>query len=324
MSGFYRYFARRLGLMLFTVWAILTIIFVLFKLLPGDPAAIFIDSNFSIQMLERQRALWGLDDPIWLQYVRYLRNMALFDFGDSFFQNEPVAEILAEKTLNTMLMIVPALLVSVGAGTIIGALVGWRRGSRFERATVAASLFLHSAPSFFVGILVLMLFSYWLRWLPAGGMVSLGGPEGFLEIVTSSDYWQHLILPCLVLVSREITGPILLLRGSMLEVKGSDFIEILRAKGLSEWRIVVHATRNALLPLVTYIAVMTGLLFQGQVLLEIIFAWPGIGREIVNALNDLDYPVAQAALYIMALAIVAMNFLADLVYGAIDPRVAHA
>jgi len=310
--------------MLFTVWAILTIIFVLFKLLPGDPAAIFIDSNFSIQMLERQRALWGLDDPIWLQYVRYLRNMALFDFGDSFFQNEPVAEILAEKTLNTMLMIVPALLVSVGAGTIIGALAGWRRGSRFERATVAASLFLHSAPSFFVGILVLMLFSYWLRWLPAGGMVSLGGPEGFLEIVTSSDYWQHLILPCLVLVSREITGPILLLRGSMLEVKGSDFIEILRAKGLSEWRIVVHATRNALLPLVTYIAVMTGLLFQGQVLLEIIFAWPGIGREIVNALNDLDYPVAQAALYIMALAIVAMNFLADLVYGAIDPRVAHA
>lgn len=324
MNGFYRYFARRLGLMLFTVWAILTIIFVLFKLLPGDPAAIFIDSNFSIQMLERQRALWGLDDPIWLQYMRYLRNMTLFDFGDSFFQNEPVAEILAEKTLNTMLMIVPALLVSVGVGTIIGALAGWRRGSRFERATVAVSLFLHSAPSFFVGILVLMLFSYWLRWLPAGGMVSLGGPEGFLEIVTSGDYWQHLILPCLVLVSREITGPILLLRGSMLEVKGSDFIEILRAKGLSERRIVVHAARNALLPLVTYIAVMTGLLFQGQVLLEIIFAWPGIGREIVNALNDLDYPVAQAALYIMALAIVAMNFLADLVYGAIDPRVAHA
>jgi ABC-type dipeptide/oligopeptide/nickel transport system permease component len=324
VTAFLRYFARRLALLLFVVWAILTIVFVLFKLLPGDPAAIFIDSNFSIEMLNRQRALWGLDQPLWLQYLNYLRNMALFDFGDSFFQNEPVATILAEKTLNTALMIVPALIISVVLGTIIGAYAGWRRGGRFERVTVGASLFLHSAPSFFVGILVLMIFSYQLRWLPPGGLVSLGGPEDFWGIVTSADYWQHLALPCLVLVSREITGPILLLRGSMLEVRGTDFVDILRAKGLTESRIVAHAARNALLPLVTYIAVMTGLLFQGQVLLEIIFAWPGLGREIVNALNDLDYPVAQAALYIMALAILVMNFIADLLYGLIDPRVTHA
>ena len=324
MTAFVRYLGRRLALMIFVVWAILTIVFVLFKLLPGDPTAIFVDSNFSFEMIRRQRALWGLDDPIPLQYVRYLRNMALFDFGDSFFQNEPVADILAEKTMNTVLMIVPALFISVGLGTIVGAYAGWKRGSRFERATVTASLFLHSAPSFFVGILALMLFSYELGWLPPGGMVSLGGPETFWGIVTSRDYWQHLALPCLVLVSREITGPILLLRGSMLEVKGSDFIDILRAKGLPETRIVAHAARNALLPLVTYVAVMTGLLFQGQVLLEIIFAWPGLGREIVTALNDLDYPVAQAALYIMALAIVLMNFIADLLYGAVDPRVTHA
>jgi len=167
------------------------------------------------------------------------------------------------------------------------------------------------------------VFSYQLGWLPPGGMVSLGGPETLWGIVTSGDYWQHLALPCLVLVSREITGPILLLRGSMLEVKGSDFIDILRAKGLPERQIVTHAARNALLPLVTYIAVMTGLLFQGQVLLEIIFAWPGIGRELVVALNDLDYPVAQAALYVMALVTLALNFFADLVYGVIDPRVTY-
>ena len=323
MTGFARYVARRLMLMLFVIWAILTIIFALFKLLPGDPTAIFIDSNFSVEMIERQRALWGLNDPLWLQYVRYLRNMALFDFGDSFFQNESVAAILAEKTRNTALMIVPALLISVFAGTILGAIAGWRRGSRIEKATVTTALFLHSAPVFFVGILALMVFSYQLRWLPPGGMVSLGGPDSFFAIITSADYWQHLTLPCLVLVSREITGPILLLRGSMLDVKSSDFIDILRAKGLPERSIVTHAARNALLPLVTYIAVMTGLLFQGQVLLEIIFAWPGLGREIVTALNDLDYPVAQAALYIMALVTLAMNFIADLLYGAIDPRVSH-
>jgi peptide/nickel transport system permease protein len=323
MNGFARYVARRLALMLFVIWAILTIIFVLFKLLPGDPTAIFVDSNFSVEMIERQRALWGLDDPIPVQYGRYLSNMLLFDFGESFFQNQTVAAILFEKTRNTLLMIVPALIISIALGAVIGAIAGWRRGSRMEKTTVVTALLLHSAPSFFVGILALMVFSYQLGWLPPGGMVSLGGPEAFWDIVVSGDYWQHLALPCLVLVSREITGPILLLRGSMLDVKGSDFIDILRAKGLPERQIVTHAARNALLPLVTYVAVMTGLLFQGQVLLEIIFAWPGIGRELVVALNDLDYPVAQAALYVMALVTLALNFLADLVYGAIDPRVTY-
>jgi peptide/nickel transport system permease protein len=311
---------RRVLLLALTVWCILSIMFVLFKLLPGDPATIFVDNNMPMEMIEHQRQLWGLNDPWWVQYLRYIVNMALFRFGDSFFQNQTVADILAEKVANTCAMIVPALLVSVVFGTILGALAGWKRGSRFEQATVTTSLLLHSAPSFFMGILVLMVFSYQLRWLPPGGMVSLGGPEGFWAMIASRDYLKHLILPGLVLVSREITGPILLVRSSMLEVKGSDFIDILRAKGLTERRILVHATRNALLPLVTYIAVMTGLLLQGQVLLEIIFAWPGIGRELVTALGDLDYPVAQAALYVMALVILLLNLLADLLYGLIDPR----
>ncbi|HEX3398874.1 MAG TPA: ABC transporter permease [Acetobacteraceae bacterium] len=311
---------RRVLLLALTVWCILSIMFVLFKLLPGDPATIFVDNNMPMEMIEHQRQLWGLNDPWWVQYLRYIVNMALFRFGDSFFQNQTVADILAEKVANTCAMIVPALLVSVVFGTILGALAGWKRGSRFEQATVTTSLLLHSAPSFFMGILVLMVFSYQLRWLPPGGMVSLGGPEGFWAMIASRDYLKHLILPGLVLVSREITGPILLVRSSMLEVKGSDFIDILRAKGLTERRILVHATRNALLPLVTYIAVMTGLLLQGQVLLEIIFAWPGIGRELVTALGDLDYPVAQAALYVMALVILLLNLLADVLYGLIDPR----
>lgn len=323
MTGFRRYLLRRLLLLAFVVWCILTIMFVLFQLLPGDPTSLFVDANFSPEMVERQKQLWGLTDPLWVQYLRYLRNMLLFDFGQSFWQVEPVANIMADKVRNTCLMVVPALVISVVLGTLVGAVAGWTRGSAFEQTTVAASLVLHSVPSFFVGILALMVFSYQLRWLPAGGMVSLGGPAGVWEMVASRDYWVHLALPCLVLVSREISGPILLLRSSMLEVKGSDFLDILRAKGLPERRILTHATRNALLPLVTYIAVMTGLLFQGQVLLEIIFAWPGIGRELVQALNDLDYPVAQAALYVMALVTLSMNFVADLLYGVIDPRVTY-
>lgn len=323
MSGFRRYLARRLLLLGFVLWCILTIMFALFQLLPGDPTSIFVDSNFSQAMIDRQKELWGLNDPVWLQYLRYLRNMLLFDFGNSFFQIAPVAEIMRDKVGNTCLMIVPGLLVSVALGTAIGAIAGWRRGSLFERAAVGVSLFLHSAPSFFVGILALMIFSYNLRWLPPGGMVSLGGPDTVWGMLTSADYWTHLLLPMMVLVSREITGPILLLRSSMLEVRGSDFLDILRAKGLPERRIVVHATRNAMLPLVTYVAVMAGVLFQGQVLLEIIFAWPGVGRELVQSLVDVDYPVAQAALYVMALIVLVLNLAADLLYGVIDPRVTY-
>lgn len=323
MSGFRGYVIRRLGLLAFVIWCILTIMFALFQLLPGDPTMMFIDSNFSPDMIERQKALWGLTEPLYVRYFRYLWNMVTFDFGRSFFQTDSVNDIIADKIINTCLMIVPSLIASIVLGTIIGAVAGWRRGGWFEQATVGVSLFLHSAPSFFVGILALMIFSYQLRWLPPGGMVSLGGPEGFWPIVTSGDYWVHLLLPGLVLLSREITGPILLLRSSMLDVKGSDFLDILRAKGVAERGIVTHATRNALLPLVTYVAVMTGLLFQGQVLLETIFAWPGIGRQLVHALADLDYPVAQAALYVMALATLAFNFIADLLYGLIDPRVTY-
>ena len=323
MSGFRSYLLRRLVLLAFVLWCILSIMFALFQLLPGDPTMLFVDSNFSQEMIDRQRELWGLTGPLWLRYVRYVWNMLTFDFGTSFFQTEPVGHIMLDKVGNTCLMILPALVISVVGGTIIGALAGWWRGTVFEHATVGISLFLHSAPSFFVGILALMIFSYQLRWLPPGGMSSLGGGVGFWETFLSPDYWRHLLLPGLVLVSREITGPILLVRSSMLEVKGSDFLEILRAKGLPERQIVTHATRNALLPLVTYVAVMTGLLFQGQVLLEIIFAWPGIGREIVQALRDLDYPVAQAALYIMALVTLALNLVADLLYGVIDPRVTY-
>jgi peptide/nickel transport system permease protein len=321
--GFKRYLLRRLVLLVFVLWCVLTIMFGLFQMLPGDPTAMFVDSNFSPEMIDRQKQLWGLNDPVWVQYLRYMGNMLTFEFGNSFFQIEPVRNIILEKVVNTCLMVVPGLIISVILGTLIGAIAGWNRGGWFEKMAVNVSLFLHSAPSFFVGILVLMVFSYQLRWFPPGGMVSIGGPEGVWNMVTSGDYWLHLVLPCLVLVSREITGPILLLRTSMLEVKGSDFIDILRAKGLPERAIVVHATRNALLPLVTYVAVMTGLLFQGQVVLEIIFAWPGIGRELVQALNDLDYPVAQAALYTMALVTLVLNLIADLMYGAIDPRVTY-
>lgn len=324
MHGLRAYFVRRLVLLLFVVFSILTIMFFLFKLLPGDPTSVFVDSNFSEDMIRQQRELWGLDQPIWVQYFGYMRNMVTFDFGTSFFQYAPVNQIVAEKLLHTAAMIVPAIILSIIVGAVFGAWLGWHRGSRLEGAAVVGLLSLRSTPSFFVAILVLMVFSYQLGWFPPGGMISIGGyQESFWATIFTWDFLHHLILPTLVLMSREITSPALLLRSTMLEVKGSDFLEILRAKGLPERRIIVHATRNALLPLVTDVAVMMGFLFQGQVLLEIIFAWPGVGRELVTALQDLDYPVAQACFFVMALIILLFNFIADVLYGIIDPRVAY-
>jgi peptide/nickel transport system permease protein len=322
MHGLRSYILRRLVLLLFVIVAVLTILFVLFKLLPGNPLSVFLDSNFPEEMIQRQKRLWGLDDPIWVQYVRYMWNMLTFDFGTSFFQMTPVRGIVIEKLLHTGAMIVPSVVLSVVLGALLGSWLGWRRGSRREGAAVVGLLALRSTPSFFVGIIVLMIFSYQLGWFPPGGMVSIGGhQESFWATIASADFVHHLILPCVVLMTREITSPALLLRSTMLEVKGSDFLDILRAKGLPERRIIVHATRNALLPLVTDVAVMMGFLFQGQVLLEIIFAWPGVGRELVNALNDLDYPVAQACFFVMALIILVFNFVADILYSFIDPRV---
>lgn len=323
MAGLPVYLARRLLLFACVLWSVLTIMFLLFYLLPGDPMAMFIDASFSPEMVERQQELWGLNHSMGVRYLQYLRNMLAFDFGDSFFETIPVQEIIVEKLLNTFLLIIPPLILSIVGGIVIGTIAGWRRGSRFERATVGVSLLLHSVPSFFAGILALTVFAYGLRWFPTGGIVSRTGPEGFWAILFSGEYWYHLALPGIVLVSREITGPILLMRSAILEVKGQDFLDVLKAKGLPPSAIVAHAARNAMLPMVSYVALMAGMLFQGQVLLEIVFSWPGIGRELVQALSNLDYPVAQAILFIMALSTLAMNFLSDLANGFVDPRVTY-
>src|SRR5689334_17131927 len=199
MHGLRSYVLRRLVLLLFVIVAVLTILFVLFKLLPGNPLSVFLDSNFPEEMIQRQKRLWGLDAPLWLQYVRYMWNMLTFQFGTSFFQMTPVSGIVVEKLLNTAAMIVPAVVLSVVLGAVLGSWLGWRRGSRQEGAAVIGLLALRSVPSFFVGIIVLMIFSYQLGWLPPGGMVSLGGAgDSFWDTVLTGDFVHHLILPCLV------------------------------------------------------------------------------------------------------------------------------
>lgn len=307
--------------MVFVLFMIATLMFAMFMMLPGDPTANFVEEGLSRKAIERQRQLWGLDDPLHVKYARYLRNMATLEFGVSFRFQVPVREVLAEKLLNSIAMMLPALgLITVG-GTLLGAYLGWRRGSAVEKTAVLAGLAVESMPSFFAGIILLMIGSYGLGWFPSAGMGPSGTGGSFLATIFSSDFPRYLALPVLTLVVRGINGPMLLMRTSMIEVRGSDFLMMLEAKGLSEARVVLHAMRNALLPMITYFGVLVGILFQGQVLLETVFGWPGIGRAVVDALSARDFPLLQGAFFLTAVVVVGMNLVVDLLYGYLDPRV---
>jgi peptide/nickel transport system permease protein len=320
-----RFIAGRLVSMVFVVWAITTLMFVLLRLLPGDPVSWFLDAGLPQEAVARQRAAWGLDAPLGVQYVRYLANLLTFDFGVSFIHLTPVRPILLEKVINTLALMVPSILAIAAASTVIGAYLGWRRGSRMEQGVILTLLVVRSFPAFFLGIVLLMLFAYNWQVLPSGGMGPSARGEGTIGLVFASTFPRYLLLPAATVVLRWMADPTLLMRTSIIEVKGAEFLTLLRAKGLSEWRLVRHAARNAILPVVTYLMVMIGLMFEGQVLVELLFSWPGIGREIVTAINARDYPVAQAAFFVIALTVVVMNFLADILYGYLDPRVSvHA
>jgi peptide/nickel transport system permease protein len=309
---------------IFTLYAVTTLMFFMFRFVPGDPTTMFIQENLSEENIARQKALWGLDKPLWYQYVFYMKNLVTGDFGVSFLENRPVLTLISSKIWNTISLMAPATFVTVLLGGMFGAFIGWRRGSRIEKWTVVSNLILRSMPVYWMGIILLMIFSYKLGLTPSGEMRTPGTPEtSFLQTYLCWDFLYHLLLPLATVILYNVGGPLLLMRSSMIEVKGEDFLEFLRAKGLRERNIVHRAARNAILPMVTYIAVWVGFLFEGQVLVETIFAWPGIGREIVRGILSFDYPIVQGAFFILALVVIVMNLLTDVLYGYLDPRIVY-
>jgi peptide/nickel transport system permease protein len=318
------YLINRTVQMVFTLWAVLTIIFFMFRLIPADPAALLVDQSLSPEAQQRLLEIWGLDRPLPVQYISYLGSVARGDFGSSFRYRAPVMSILLPFLANSMALMLPSILLATVLAIVVGSIMGWRRGSRLERWGVVVPLFLHSVPLYWLGILVLMVFSFWLGWFPSGGMRELGYEDtGFWNKYLSWDFLHHLILPMLTAVLYFTASPLMLMRSSMIEVRNEEFLDVIRAKGVSEGVVMRHAVRNALLPVVTYLALLVTLAVAGSVLLETVFAWPGIGRAIVDAVGALDYPVAQAAFFIWAASVVFMNFLVDILYHRLDPRISH-
>lgn len=319
-----RRIAGRLGHLLLVLWAVATLTFVLFRLMPGDPTLNFLSPSFSEETRAALLKGFGLDRPLWEQYLIYMNRLLHGDFGMSFLQGKSVQALLAAALPNTVILTVVSVCGAYAFGIVAGAFLAFARGTAVEAVAIPAALATRAAPEFWLGMLLLAALSFQAGWFPTGGALSPGATPGtFLDQLTSRDFWWHLALPALTLMLYLLGLPLLLMRATMLDVLGDEFITMARMKGLSRWSIIMrHAARNALLPVVTAFALGLGASIGGNVVVESVFAWPGIGRLLVQAVQSADYPLAQGAFIMIAGVLVTMNAVADLAYTALDPRVA--
>ncbi|MGE5618728.1 MAG: ABC transporter permease [Sphingomonadaceae bacterium] len=324
-QGLRAYILRRLVQGVITLWVLTSVLFFMFRLLPGDPTLMYIDAGLPQEVQQQIRAQFGLDKPLWEQYFIYFGNVLHGEFGRSFYYRTPVADILVEKMTATLLLMGTSVVVAFLLGSVGGVILAWKRGSKLEVGGLVAALLLRSAPEFWTGLVALMIFAGWLGWFPIGGMHTPGQQfTGFLQKYVNADFLHHLVLPVMVAAGYYLANPLLIMRNSMLEVVGEDFVEMARAKGLSERAVMFkHAMRNALLPVVTVVTLMIGFAVGGQVLVETIFRWPGMGREMVLSVQRSDYPMAQASFFVLGVMVITMNFITDLLYGWLDPRVTY-
>ncbi len=311
--------------MAITLFAMVTIMFFLFRLLPGDPTMTVVSSAMYPKAQEAMRAQFGLDRPLLEQYVIYLRNLAVFDFGYSFQSSRSVAEMLHGRIVNTLVLILPSMLVAYGLGALIGALLGWYRGGRTDAAIVFLSTAIQAAPVFWVGMLAILYFALDLGLFPAGHIVTPGNfPERSWQMYFSADFLHHLALPFLVHTAYQICFPLLLMRSTMLNTIGEDFVEFARVKGLKNSRILFHhAARNSLLPLATTIPMILGWALAGSVVIETVFSWPGLGLLMIEGVQRSDFPIVQAAFFLIAVLTILGTFAADILYGILDPRIVY-
>ncbi len=312
--------------MLLVLWVVATILFFLFRLMPGDPTLAYIDTTFTLEQRQQLMKAFGLDRPLPEQYLIYLKNLVTGQFGDSFHHRQPVIQVLAGVLPNTIVLTLTGLLVAYIFGTLVGAWLAWKRGTWVEAVTIPAVLTLRAAPEFWLGMILLAVFGFHLGWFPSGGANSAGATYATeWGRLLSRDFLWHLVLPAATLALYLQGLPLLLMRSNMLDVMSEDFITMARMKGLSQWSIIMrHAARNALLPVATAFALGLGGIVGGNlVVVETVFSWPGLGRLLVGAVASSDYPVAQGAFFLIAVILVSMNFIADLLYTSLDPRVSH-
>jgi peptide/nickel transport system permease protein len=313
-----RYLVRRLLLLVPVVAGVSVIVFTVLHLAPGDPAEIMLGSQATQADLDRLRAELGLDAPVHVQYVRWLGRVLRGDLGRSLWMKRPVALEVLERFQATLILTGAALLLSTVGGVALGIGSAAHPHSLLDRVAAIASLFGASMPVFWLGIVLMVIFSLWLGWLPASGMYAPYGGGGLRDLLS------HLALPALTLAAASVTIIARLTRSTMLEQLGQDYVRTARAKGLAERRVVVrHALGNSLIPIVTVIGVQAGYLLGGAVLTETVFAWPGVGTLMVQGILARDVPLVQGCVLVVALTFVLVNLAVDLLYAYLDPRIRY-
>ena len=314
-----KYILKRIFKGLVTIFITVTLTFLIVRLMPSNPIYMLIDTRMSETQIQAMTEKFGLDKPLWGQYVLYLRNLLQGDLGTSFAQKRPVLDIIGEKLPWTLLLMGLAQVLTMLIGIPLGIYSGYKRGTIFDHIINAISVFGISIFVPWLGFTLLYFFGYQLAILPVGGAIT-PGISGFWRILL--DVGKHMILPLITLMILYLANYVLYTRGSIIDVMGEDYIRTARSKGMEEKRVLWHhAAKNAMIPTITSAGLSLGSVVGGAVLTETVFSFPGVGRMIYQAVGQQDYPVLQGAFIILAISVVAMNIITDIVCAALDPRI---
>ena len=302
------YLLRRLWQSALTLVGVSLLVFVILRVIPGDPAKMLLPEGAPHSAIEELNRELGLREPIWVQYGIFVRSVVRGDFGQSFQYRAPALRVVVERVPATIQLALTAMVLTVLVGVSIGVLAAVRRGTGYDYAGTVLAVLGQSLPNFWLGIMLVLLFGVTLRWLPTSGF------QG----------WQYLVLPSITLAAFPTALVARLTRSSLLEILSQEYIRTGRAKGLAEPAVILrHALRNATIPLLTLIGLQIGTLLGGAVITESVFAWPGMGKLVVDAIFFRDFPVVQTVLILSATIFVAINLVVDVLYTVLDPRIRY-
>ncbi len=313
------YVLRRLLGLVPVLLGISVVVFFLMQLIPGDVAQALLGLTARPENLANLREALGLNEPLYVQYVKWLGHVMQGDLGVSLQQRTEVLPFVLERFQNTLLLTTSSTIISLVIGLPAGIISATRQYTMFDRVSMLFALFANSMPAFWLGLMAILVFSLKLHWLPTGGMWPMVGEHTPLVLL------KHLALPAITLGAASAAITARITRSSMLEVIRQDYVRVARAKGLAERAVLTrHTLKNALLPILTVVSLQFGFLLGGAVLTETVFSWPGLGLALYNAISFRDYPVVQGGVLVVAVAFVLVNLITDLLYAVIDPRIHYS
>lgn len=326
--GFRAYFLKRVAYTLVLVLLVIAVNFAIFMLMPGDPAERLVSSKLlgRAEIIESLLKQWGFDQPLHIRFIKYAQSLLTGQFGYSYRSGKPVALEAWGRLGNTLLLVIPPEIAAIVVGITLGALAASKRGKWIDNLSVSLSLTLYALPVFWIAMMLILVFSLQLRWLPSAHSF----PDFWMLYPPTSIFVDlgtrvlHLLLPWITLFLISWGAYVLMTRASVLEAITEDYVVTARAKGLKERSILFkHALRNAMLPIITEIAITFGFTLSGAIITEQVFVYPGLGWWIWSAIENNDYPVLQCIFFLIAICVILANFIADITYGFIDPRIKY-